>query len=430
MQHENIVATSPADPSTDFAAQMSKLATGVLSARYVPPAPPAAAADAKGSLGEEDGKVANLEKYVVAPRMFKHLVGRGHPEFSSGRQQDVSEYFQYLLEVMSKAERVGLPRIALPGSAAPKQTPSIFEYHVQARSQCSQSGEVKYSKHGPQTLFNMLELPVPLDKAVAVSTNTSTPVGSSAKRARLEEKDTEGDAKDWDMCVDAKEDSAAAPEQFVPFEACLQAYLAPEEVQMFSPAVGTATTCLKTHRFQTFPRYLMVKMARYYAGPNWVQVKINARIDVPEELDLTAYRAAGPQPDERLMAEDSAPAAGTTATAAAAAAEAFVPDASLVEQLMGMGFSANGCTRAAIATRNADAETAMNWIFEHMEDPDFNDAPVLPSAGGAAGGASAAVGAAPAVSVDPEALMMLTSMGYTEGQVTAALQATDNNIER
>jgi ubiquitin carboxyl-terminal hydrolase 5/13 len=127
------------------------------------------------------------------------------------------------------------------------------------------------------------------------------------------------------------------------------------------------------------------------------------------------------------MTEDAAPAAGASA-AAAAAPEVFVPDVSLVEQLMGMGFSQNGCTRAAIATRNADAETAMNWIFEHMEDADFNDPPVLPSAGGAS--AAAAAGAAAVVSVDPEAMMMLTSMGYTEGQVAAALQATDSNIER
>lgn len=49
-------------------------------------------------------------------------------------------------------------------------------------------------------------------------------------------------------------------------------------------------------------------------------------------------------------------------------------------QLTSMGFSENGCRRAAIATHNADPETAMNWIFEHMEDPDFNDPPVMPSA--------------------------------------------------
>lgn len=38
---------------------------------------------------------------VVAPRMFKHLVGHGHSEFSSGRQQDAAEYMQHLLEVIS-----------------------------------------------------------------------------------------------------------------------------------------------------------------------------------------------------------------------------------------------------------------------------------------------------------------------------------------
>jgi hypothetical protein len=66
--------------------------------------------------------------------------------------------------------------------------------------------------------------------------------------------------------------------------------------------------CLKTTRVKTFPRYLMVKLGkyqacffafiascvihlsdpgRYYVGPNWVQVKINARVDVPEFLDLS-----------------------------------------------------------------------------------------------------------------------------------------------
>ena len=35
-----------------------------------------------------------------------------------------------------------------------------------------------------------------------------------------------------------------------------------------------------------------------------------------------------------------------------------------------------------------------------------------------------------AITVDPEAVSMLTSMGYSEEQVSAALQATDNNIER
>lgn len=40
-----------------------------------------------------------------------------------------------------------------------------------------------------------------------------------------------------------------------------------------------------------------------------------------------------------------------------------------MEQLMAMGFPRNRCMRALINTGNNGAEVAMNWLFEHMEDP-------------------------------------------------------------
>lgn len=39
------------------------------------------------------------------PQMFKTMVGKGHPEFATGQQQDAREYFSHLLEVMKKGER-------------------------------------------------------------------------------------------------------------------------------------------------------------------------------------------------------------------------------------------------------------------------------------------------------------------------------------
>lgn len=60
------------------------------------------AGNRKGEGGEkEKGEDADGgdDLVVVAPRMFKHLVGQGHVEFSSGRQQDAAEYMQHLLEV-------------------------------------------------------------------------------------------------------------------------------------------------------------------------------------------------------------------------------------------------------------------------------------------------------------------------------------------
>lgn len=40
---------------------------------------------------------------------------------------------------------------------------------------------------------------------------------------------------------------------------------------------------------------------------------------------------------------------------------------------MEIGFSYNGCKRALLKTGGSDVEAAMNWIFEHNNDPDFND---------------------------------------------------------
>lgn len=38
-------------------------------------------------------------------------------------------------------------------------------------------------------------------------------------------------------------------------------------------------------------------------------------------------------------------------------------------QLEGMGFPTVRCQKALLATGNADAESAMEWLFAHMEDP-------------------------------------------------------------
>jgi hypothetical protein len=45
----------------------------------------------------------------------------------------------------------------------------------------------------------------------------------------------------------------------------------------------------------------------------------------------------------------------------------FIGHGTLIYLLL--GFSENGCKRAAIAVSNENVEAAMNWIFEHMEDP-------------------------------------------------------------
>jgi ubiquitin carboxyl-terminal hydrolase 5/13 len=57
---------------------------------------------------EEKKKVEETDEYYqdgVRPQLFKTLVGKGHPEFQTGQQQDAREYLQYVLEKVVKAEK-------------------------------------------------------------------------------------------------------------------------------------------------------------------------------------------------------------------------------------------------------------------------------------------------------------------------------------
>lgn len=48
-----------------------------------------------------------------------------------------------------------------------------------------------------------------------------------------------------------------------------------------------------------------------------------------------------------------------------------------LQQLEAMGFPLVRCQKALLATGNADAEAAMNWLFAHMEDPGATDCHLL-----------------------------------------------------
>lgn len=64
----------------------------------------------------------------------------------------------------------------------------------------------------------------------------------------------------------------------------------------------------------------------------------------------------------------------------------------------------------------------MSWVFEHMEDADFNDPPLISDA------SSVSVGSP--VSFNEGDVATLASFGYTIEQAQGALAATDHNMER
>jgi ubiquitin carboxyl-terminal hydrolase 5/13 len=74
-----------------------------------------------------------------------------------------------------------------------------------------------------------------------------------------------------------------------------------------------------------------------------------------------------------------------------------------------MGFPTIRCKKALIAHPN-DPETATQWLFEHMEDPDI-DAPFVTTTSAAA-------------AVDEGMVSMLQDMGFTAAQAKKALRET------
>ena len=160
-------------------------------------------------------------------------------------------------------------------------------------------GDVKYGKFGQQSLHNLLELRVPTEKAVIdmklVENGNSSVNAVINKRPRIDllnkssssssSSNKESDEKDEigyefiqksDVVEnnDNNSDNSSAPttatttskeiETFIPFNYCLDSFVQPEIIDMFHPTMNCNTSCARTLRFKTFPKYLMMKMARYY----------------------------------------------------------------------------------------------------------------------------------------------------------------------
>jgi len=192
------------------------------------------------------------------------------------------------------------------------------------------------------------------------------------------------------------------------------AFLYPEEVQGFySSAVKSRVTALKKSKLATFPDILVIAVKRFVVGEGWVPKKLDVFIDVPEELDINYIRGTGLQPGEHALQDDDE--SPNSAPEVKAKEE-------IVSQLMDMGFPRERCVKAAIITNNQGADTAMNWVLEHMDDPDI-DVPIQPKK-------EIKKGQKSAPPVDQESVALLVSMGFSQAHALKALSNTDNNVER
>jgi ubiquitin carboxyl-terminal hydrolase 5/13 len=367
---ESLPATGK--PAEDLEIQLRKVADGLLSGRYSHPDTDVFASEETAEQPHQKG---------LAPAMLKHLIGRGHSEFSTMRQQDAFEFLLHLLKLVSRSQQSsrGLYKDATDPVDA-------FRFVMEQKLQCLSCKKVRYR----QDEMENISVAVPIQRIP----QKDTQMGDSVKE------------------TDAKKDK----EEFEPvtLQQCLDDFTVAETVELTCSACnGKGFT--KQSLFKTFPSVLAVN-ARRFEIVNWVPTKQDVPVIVEDGvIDFEKYRSKGKQAVEEELPEDAGAGAG-------AKSNKFVANEAALESLMGMGFPKVRCEKALHATGNQDAETATGWLFEHMEDPDI-DTPV-DFDGGNDKSASASS------AVDPEKIESLANMGFSAPQARQALKETGGDVER
>ncbi len=389
----------PMDVSSDILAQTAKLSCALTSGAFAPP--PA------NTVSEvtDDLSSSNDPKYRLPPRMFKHVIGRDHVDFCTGQQQDAAQFLQYLLEKLDRAEKGSSSRVvnkANSDEGAPT-TSNLFSFETTSRLVCSQDGKIKYKNNHAETLWS---LRVPMDKAEPSSSTMRSSISSDSEPEEKKQKPSE--------------DEGDIPT--VSLKTCIETWSNPPPIHDFrwSHLNNACAATTQSIKFSNFPRYLIIQIQRYELGPDWTPRKLEVNITVPEELDLNASKCQGAQAGEDIVPDDEENVESSNTP------PQVQIDEGALGQLMDMGFGMNGCKRALNAVGGSNVETAMNWIFEHNSDPDFNDPLPEPSSDAArpADGGNAGVDEGIVAS-------LVENLGcFTADQVRAALKECNGAADR
>ncbi|KHN73293.1 Ubiquitin carboxyl-terminal hydrolase 5 [Toxocara canis] len=253
----------------------------------------------------------------IKPTQFKRVVGRGHYEFSTSKQQDAEEYIRYFLSKVDDNTATG------ESSAV-----DAVRFKIESRFMDCASRQVRYEQREEV----ILSLTVPL---------------SSVQRNEVGE-------------------DGAPLRPTISFDQCLAATLSEQMIEDFrSPVTGKVGKATLTNRIATFPDFLLIHLQKFYVTESWAVKKMDVNVKIEEVIDLEAFRGRGKQPDEVLLPED-----GTNSSSSIASPHV---DAAFVETLCSMGFSSAAARRAVYMTKNVGIEQASDWLMGHLGDPDINE---------------------------------------------------------
>ncbi|KAI6169729.1 hypothetical protein EDD17DRAFT_1785071, partial [Pisolithus thermaeus] len=351
-------------PADCLECQMLKVADGLLSGRYSKPH-----VESRQEIPSPSGGLAHSTpehtpwQTGLKPAGFKALVGKGHAEFATMRQQDAEEFLGHLLTVLRRFNHQANSDEAEPTEA--------FAFGLEQRLQCLSCRRVRYRVDN----MDILSFGVPAQEL---------PADTGPKYA---------------------------PVTLLQCLGLLLGVTGQEELEYQCEGGCGKVSAVRLLRFSTFPDVLVLH-AKKFQLKNWVPTKLDIPIILPpgDELVLDAFLGQSLQPDEEQLPE---PSSGPSSSS--------LPqlNAEALEQLEGMGFPLVRCQKALLATQNQDVESAMEWLFSHMDDPDI-DEPIQSKPRG--------TNTAPEPSSDQ--IAMLADMGFTHAQARKALIETDGNPER
>ena len=307
--------------------QLVKLANGLLSGDFSKP---------------------NSEGYQVgiSPISFKRLVGQDHEEFSSMRQQDAFEFWNYLLDKIDTID----PNLN-----------DIFRF-------------------------------VTLEKFKFPNGNNEVKLKSQVNENLTLQVETELDHIEDGKKIYKRQD----------FIDSLIQYLSTEEIEW--NVKGENSKVDKNVFFKTFPKYLVTSVQRIQLE-NWVPIKTDVPLTLPESFDIKDFQNPQVLEDGEVEVHD-----------VDEDDHSFKPNTEALNNLQQMGFPEGRATKALYLTGNSDTEAAMNWLFQHLEDPTIDDQIDFKTK------------SKDEIQVDESQISSLQDMGFSAALAKKALYLNNNDV--
>lgn len=348
-------------PESDLKTQLIKIADGLLSGRY---SVPDNTTIRKKYSEDEDTKQEDEYPHQrgIPPAIFKQLIGKDHPEFSTMKQQDAFEFLMYLLGKIQDYYK--------KNDSGDRDPTDVFNFKTEQRLECTSCHKVRYNS----TLQEALSLQVPARK---ISTKTEKSEGEEDVYENIE--------------ITELFDNMTRT----------------EEVEYVCKNCKNKTSIKRTG-FETFPDALIVNALRFEII-NWVPTKLDIPVSVADDsLDLSSYITVARNPDEDIAIDDDEDEEETK----------FVVDPEASSFLLSMGYPQIRVDKALYHNNN-QMEPAVEWLLNHMDDPDI-DVPLDLS-----GDKKKNKG----FLINAEQMNEICSMGFSPDIVRKALRVNNNSTE-